>query len=209
VSIARSRPRVRPTRRSTRRRLARIAGRPSHPLARLAPHRAARRSAAIAPPIAVHPGIASPTERRPRPGLRLALSVWWRAAELDRRLADGEDPWGDDALALRAQRITTPRHRARLASGLDGALRSAGAARPGFTAAIRPHSPDVLEAGALIAMIERRLRDGEPAAPRGVAIVGWLLIDGNSPLYRPGEPGVLGSRLRAAAAALGASAGND
>jgi hypothetical protein len=213
VSIARSRPRARPTRRSTRRRLARIAGRPSHRLARLAPHRGARRSGAIARPAVtrpevVHPGIALPRERL-RPGLRLAASVWWRGAELDHRLADGEDPAASHALALRAHRITAARRRARLANGPHGALRRARAGRGGFTAAVRPHSPDVLDAGSLIATIEGRLRDPEPVAARGVAIVRSLLIDGNSPLYRPGEPGVLGSRLRAAAAALGAAAGND
>ena len=74
--------------------------------------------------------------------------------------------------------------------------------RHGFTAAVAPHSPDVLEAGAVIATIERRLRAPEPVAPRGVAMVRLLLIDGNGPLYRPGDPGALGSRMRAAAAAL-------
>lgn len=152
----------------------------------------------------VHPGITRPRVRRPR--LRLALTVWWRGAELDRRLADGEDPASSDALALRARRITTARSRARLAGGLAGAVRSAGGERAVFTAAIRPQSPELLEAGALIATLERRLRAPEPVAPRGVAIVSSLLIDGNSPLYLPAEPGVLGSRLRAAAAALGAPA---
>jgi hypothetical protein len=34
------------------------------------------------------------------------------------------------------------------------------------------------------------------------AMLLMLLTDGTSPLYRPDEPGALGSRLRAAAAAL-------
>jgi hypothetical protein len=135
-----------------------------------------------------------------------ALAARWHAAELDRRLAAGDDPWATDALALRAHRITAPRHRVRLADGLAGALHSARGDHAGFTAAVRSRSPDVLEAAALIARIERRLREPEPVAPRGVAIVRSLLVDGNSPLYLPGEPGALGSRLRAAAAALGAPA---
>jgi hypothetical protein len=143
-----------------------------------------------------------------RPGLRLALSVWWRGAELDRRLAAGEDPWASDALTLRANRITAPRHRTRVANGLAGALSSARGSRTGFTAAVRPHAPDVLEAGVLIATIERRLRDPGPVAPRGVAIVRSLLVDGNSSLYQPDGAGTLGSRLRAAAAALGACPGD-
>lgn len=162
----------------------------------------------MARPAAVHPGIAWPDSRRRRPGLRLALSVWWRGADLDRRLAEGEDPWASDALTLRANRITGARHRTRAANGLAGALRSAREGGAGFTAAVRPNSPDLLEAGRLVATIERRLRDPGPVAPRGVAIVRSLLIDGNSPLYRPDEPGALGSRLRAAAAALGAGPGD-
>lgn len=159
------------------------------------------------------PGINRPSDRprsriaghgdRRRPGrLRLGVTVWWRGAELDRRLAAGEDPWGSDALALRARRITTARSRAHVANGLAGVLRSARAGRHGFSAAVAPHSPDVLEAGVVIAAIERRLRAPEPVAACGVAMVRLLLIDGNGPLYRPGDPGALGSRMRAAAAAL-------
>lgn len=159
------------------------------------------------------PALAGPTDRtrprsvgrrdRRRPGrLRLCLTVWWGGADLDRRLAAGEDPWGSDALALRARRITTRRGRASVAGGLAGILRSARAANPRFTAAVAPNRSDVLEAAAVIATVERRLRAAEPVAARGVAMVRLLLVDGNGPLYRPGEPGVLGSRLRAAAAAL-------
>jgi hypothetical protein len=199
---------VRVARRSTRRRLARIAGRPAHPLARFAPHRGAGRGGAFTHWTVVDPGIARPQARRAtrRPGLRLALIVWWHGAELDSRLAAGEDPWASDALALRAHRITGKRHRTRVANGLAGALRSAREGRAGFTAAVRPHHPDVLDTRAVIETIERRLRDPEPVEPRGVAIVRSLLVDGNSPLYRPDQPGALGSRLRAAAAALGAPA---
>ena len=54
----------------------------------------------------------------------------------------------------------------------------------------------------MIAALDRRLRSPEPVAPQGVAMVRALLVDGNGLLYRPGEPGALGSRLRAAAAAM-------
>jgi hypothetical protein len=147
--------------------------------------------------------------RRPRPRLRLTLTVWWRGADLDRRLAAGEDRWASDELSLRARRLTTARSRARVANGLAGVLRSAGTGSPRFTAAIRPRSEDVLEAGAAIASIERRLRAPGPVAARGVALIRLLLVDGNGPLYQPGEPEALGSRLRAAAAALRAPDGRD
>ena len=139
---------------------------------------------------------------RPRRGLRLALNVWWHGTDLDRRLAAGEDQWASDALALRARLITRPRARTRVADGLAGVLRSARDGSAGFTAAVAPRSADVLEASAVIAAIEDRLRAGEPVAARGVAILRLLLIDGNGPLYCPGEPGALSSRLRTAAAAL-------
>lgn len=132
------------------------------------------------------------------------MAVWWRGAELDARLASGADPWTSEALALRADRITTPRHRVRVAEGLAGARRSARRDRLAFTAAVRPNSSDVLESNALIAAIERRLRGGRPVTAQGVAIVRGLLIDGNSALYGNGEPGTLSSQLRAAAAALDA-----
>lgn len=85
---------------------------------------------------------------------------------------------------------------------MTGALRSARSARPGFTAAVRPGAGDLLEAEAVIAAIDRRLCGAEPVAPRGVAMIRLLLYDGASVLYQPGEPGALGSWLRAAAAAL-------
>jgi len=158
--------------------------------------------------VSIRPGAARPSNARPkrgrsrRPRLGLALTVAWRATELDRRLAAGEEPWVSDELALRARRLTTRRTREHVATGLAGALRSAGSGGAVFTAAVRPRSGDVLEARAVIASIERRLRAPGPVAARGVALIRLLLIDGNGPLYQPSDPGVLGSRLRAAAAAL-------
>lgn len=67
---------------------------------------------------------------------------------------------------------------------------------------MRPDLPDVVEARAVIEALDRRLRAPEPVAAQGVAMVRGLLIDGNGLLYRPGLPGALGSRLRAAAAAM-------
>jgi hypothetical protein len=155
------------------------------------------------------PRAARPASRPRRPRLRLEVLVWWRGIELDRRLAAGEDPWASDALALRARRLTSARSRRHVADGLAGVLRSAGNGRPGFTAAVRPRSGDVLEAIAAIASIERRLRAPAPVGPRGMALVRLLLIDGNGPLYRPGDPGALDSRLRSAAVTLNAPGAGD
>jgi hypothetical protein len=151
------------------------------------------------------PSIRTVRARRRTGRLRLALAVWWRGTELDRRLAAGEDPWASDELTLRARRLTTARSRARVAKGLAGALRSAGNGTPVFTAAVRPRSEALIEVGATIASIERRLRAPGPVTAGGVAVIRLLLIDGNGPLYQPSDPGALGVRLRAAAAALRAS----
>jgi hypothetical protein len=141
---------------------------------------------------------------RPRlkPRMRLALTVWRHGSELDRRLAAGEDPWTSDALAVRARALTGRRSRRRVADGMAGVLRSAQNGDPGFTAAVRPRSEEVLEAADLIGSIERRLRGPGPVGARGVALIRLLLIDGNGPLYRPSRQGALASRLRSAAAAL-------
>ncbi len=110
---------------------------------------------------------------------------------------------------MRARRLTTARGRRHVADGLAGALRSAGNGRHGFTAAVRPRSDEICDAAAVIASIERRLRAPVPVPARGVALISLLLIDGNGPLYGRGEPGSLGSRLRAAAVALEAPAAGD
>jgi hypothetical protein len=144
--------------------------------------------------------IARPPARRT--SARLALTVWWRATELDRRLAAGEDPWASEAVALRARRLTTQRSRARVARGLAGALRSAGSDRPRFTAAVRPSATSTLEAHAAIAALERRLRAPGPVTAQGVAILRLLLVDGNGALYRPSDPGALRMKLSLAATAL-------
>jgi hypothetical protein len=126
----------------------------------------------------------------------------WHGAALDHRLAAGESPAASGELAVRARQITNPRSRRQLAAGLSGVLRSARAGAPVWTAKARPHYPGVVEARPVIAALERRLRAPEPVAAQGVAMVRALLTDGNGVLYRPGEAGALGSRLRAAAAAM-------
>ncbi len=88
-----------------------------------------------------------------------------------------------------------------MAEGLAGAL-AKSRVQPTFTAAVRPNGREVLAARTVLATLDRRLRSSEPVAARGVAILLVLLCDCTSPLFAPGEPGALGSRLRAAAAAL-------
>jgi hypothetical protein len=128
--------------------------------------------------------------------LRLALIASCHAGELDQQLAAGANPRASALLAIRGQRLTGRRYRVRVAAGLARAVRDAEASPHGFSAAVRPDRREV------IATLDRRLRASEPVSPQGVAMLGSLLTDGTSPLYRPAEPGTLGSHLRAAAAAL-------
>ncbi|HUO72810.1 MAG TPA: hypothetical protein VMU39_18730 [Solirubrobacteraceae bacterium] len=144
------------------------------------------------------------TERSPRRRrwIHLALIAWWQAPRLDADLAAGVNPSATAVLGVRAQLITRRRSRRRVADGLAGALARARGGTPGLTAAIAPHTREVLSARAVLSALDRRLRAPEPVSARGMAMLRTLLTDGTSPLYQPAGPGALGSRLRAAAAAL-------
>jgi hypothetical protein len=99
--------------------------------------------------------------------------------------------------------------RERLAAGLARAVHDAEATTRGASAVIRPDPREVMAARTVLATLDRRLRAPAPVSARGVALLESLLTDGTSPLYRPTEPGALGSRLRAAAAALEPPARDD
>jgi hypothetical protein len=134
--------------------------------------------------------------------VRLGLIASWRAAELDRQLAAGASAGASALLAIRSQRITGRRYRARVAAGLARAVRDAHNTTHGLSAAIRPDRREVVAARTVLATLYRRLRADEPVSAQGVALLEALLTDGTSALYRPTEDGALGSQLRAAAAAL-------
>jgi len=148
------------------------------------------------PPLSLRPGAGR--SRR----VRFALIAMWRAAELDRQLAAGESPEASPLLAIRSRRLTGRRYRARMVAGLARAVRDAEATTRGFSAAIRPDRREVIAARTVLATLDRRLRATDPVSAQGIAMLESLLTDGTSPLYRPAEAGALGSRLRAAAAAL-------
>jgi hypothetical protein len=134
--------------------------------------------------------------------VRLRAIVRWHAARLDREFAAGISVHSSDAHARRAITITGRRRRACLEPGLARALRGASDSGARLTAAIPPDRRPVLGARPVIEALERRLLSPEPVAARGVAMLGELLAEPTSPLYRSQDRGALGSRLRAAAAAL-------
>jgi hypothetical protein len=123
-----------------------------------------------------------------------------RACELDQALSERAPC--TELERRRARQLTSARGRRRLADGLARALSRSHKVDPALTAAIRPDASEVRDAQVVIGALDRGLRSGEPVRPTGAAILIVLLTDGTSPLYRRGDPGALGSRLRAAAAAL-------
>lgn len=124
-----------------------------------------------------------PKDGNRSPALALRARTWLRRRRLDDRLGRGADPRSDRELELRAHRICSDASRQRLARALERLVRDARQpARlirrqvPMRRAAIRDCAED-LEA------LIRRLRDGRPVEPRGIALTDRLLTDGASPLY--------------------------
>lgn len=120
----------------------------------------------------------------------------FRAASLDRELADGADPEECAYLAARAQQLTSARSRQNLAAGL-GRIMSAETGEPG-----EPDEPGepgrigkrkrsvpirrarVARAAAELGALAGYLLAPGPVPARGVAMVRQLLSDGAGPLYQ-------------------------
>jgi len=117
------------------------------------------------------------------------------AYALDTRLAAGGRIDGDPLLAARAWQLAHRATRERLACALDAVLHEldgAPGARAGAAVAIDRHEAQV--ARSELIRLAQRLRDSEPVAAKGVALVRRLLCDGASPLYLPRRtpPGAAG-----------------
>jgi hypothetical protein len=131
------------------------------------------------------------------------LSHW----ELDALLAAGIDPASDPALALRAVRLCSPRHRRRLASWVERLARDSDAiTAPGLTSAMPLAVEQVGEARDSLLRIAEVLRGTEPVPARGVAMVQRLLTDAGSVLYTESARGSVELQVRAALERLGGSA---
>lgn len=116
--------------------------------------------------------------------LRLRLSVLRNVGRLDARLAAGEDPRGDAALACRSRQLMSRRSRHRLAQGLERAL----ATHPGdavLSAAVPVDGGAVEVARPIVQQLARALRRHRSVEARGVALTSVLLTEPGSALYRP------------------------
>jgi len=132
-----------------------------------------------------------------RPAARLAARL--RGGSLDRALAAGADPRGSRALAARAQLLTAPARRIRVAEALEHLLLVAQGPQRRWWALSRHNS--VLANSSALHELASLLRSGHPVYARGVAELNELLSDGTSPLYSD-ERDELALRLGRARAAI-------
>jgi hypothetical protein len=126
----------------------------------------------------------------PRTSLALRLRVWARSAALDARLAEGANPLGDEALALRARQLVEPATRHRLAFAVESVVRAAHAPVTLERArqAARLNAEAVRAASDDLCALATRLRDARPVSEHGVAMTSVLLRDGCGPLYDADAP---------------------
>jgi hypothetical protein len=112
----------------------------------------------------------------------LRLSVRFRRARLDRRLANGEDGCGDPALALRAEQLCSDELRCSLASTLV-ALMDVIDERPSPYESPRLDRGAIFENRTLLLELAGRLRGDAWVDPPGVALAGRLVANTAGPLY--------------------------
>jgi hypothetical protein len=130
--------------------------------------------------------------------------VRWNAAQLDAALADGADPAASRSLALRAQQLADPKHRARIAGSIDRILElteRGGALQLPLTGA--PFRPDRIEdARPQLMELAERLETADPPSARGLAMANLLVEDGDGALYAHGSSNPLRPVTEAILAAL-------
>jgi hypothetical protein len=124
-------------------------------------------------------------------------------AELDSKLAHGADPASIAELALRAEQLSSPAERARIANGLVEALGDARRGEP-MTLRLRPQRAVVRDAADDILALVLRLRDDRPVGIPGVAAAARLVDNRRGPMYRD-DAGDLHDAVRSAQSALDAT----
>lgn len=130
------------------------------------------------------------------------VRAWFAAPRLDVRLAGGEDPSTESALAWRSAQLASRRSRCRLAAGLER-LWSRPPERAALSAAIPSDWLAVEIARPALEQLANALRSRESVQPQGIALTQVLMTDPGSALYRPDYPDELYEVARAALLALG------
>jgi hypothetical protein len=128
-----------------------------------------------------------PAPEPARRSLGRRLSLWWHRVELDEQLAAGAQPPAGTLLRERAEQLASRRERAKLARGLERALREARRAKPMYGVRLPLRRREIRNCDEDIIALIRRLEDASPIDVQGAAMVELLLSDGSSPLYRAGD----------------------
>jgi hypothetical protein len=140
------------------------------------------------------------THTPPRPSERLAprrpslvahLKAALAARKLDRALAAGDNPGRSSAMRLRVGRLTSERHRKRLADAFDRVVEDVEHPPAGPSPKVPVRGAEVREARAMLLGLAIDLRADGPVHARGVAKAELLLTDADSPLYTPSPEGAL------------------
>jgi hypothetical protein len=121
-------------------------------------------------------------------------------AGLDEALATGADPGGSAELALRAEQLSAPAERGRIANALVEAIGDARRGEP-MTLRQQPQREVVRDAADDILALVLRLRDDRPVGIAGVAAAARLVDDRRGPMYRD-DAGDLHDAIRSAQLAL-------
>jgi hypothetical protein len=123
--------------------------------------------------------------RPPRDTYLTRLRVRARRDGLDRRIAAGEDPYGDADLGRRAAQLTDRDTRWRIAATIDRVIDEAAEPPAPFSSKVPLARASILTCAPRLCQIAGRLEgDGEVGA-RGVAQAAMLVREGDSPLYSP------------------------
>jgi hypothetical protein len=154
----------------------------------------------------VHALPRSRAERRPRRGpaeVVRRLRVCVRAADLDRQLAEGTQPWRSAELELRATQLTSAKTRTRFARELESIVARAECAVHDRSARIPLSRAAVLAAREDLLELAAALRSPASCRPHAAGVVSFLLHDGCSPLYDPAAGATPASLARVARAGFG------
>ena len=134
------------------------------------------------------------------PSLAIRIRTRFGRGELDRELANGADPAGSAELALRAEQLSSPAERARIANALVESLGDARRGEP-MNLRLRPQREVVRDAAGDSLALVLRLRDDQPVGTAGMATAARLVDDRRSPMYRD-DAGDLHDAIRSAQSAI-------
>lgn len=136
-------------------------------------------------------------------GVWLRVVTWWRAEDLDRRLAGGADPMQSDDMSLRVGQLGSTRSRARLAGALRGAVELADR-QPDPLRMSPPliRRREVRANRQLLLELVERVGSSEPVGVEGLALTSLLVGEARSPLYHRDATASLAASAFEALAAL-------